>query len=272
MPSPISPQPRRLSVSTWSLHHWLGAPPFFGPEGSSSNFSGEKLLKLPSQLAAFGISTLEICHFHLPTRDETFLAQLRAELEAHRIELWAFLIDDGDLNHSQHAARDQTWIESYLPVAAQLGAHCARVVAGKGPPTPENLSHSIGALQTLANRAEGLGLRLLTENWFDTAGTPASTLQILDALDGRLGLMLDFGNWKGDGKYENLARIAPRAESCHTKAAFTDGQIEREDYLQCLEITKNANFQGPYTLIYDSGGDEWNGLSLEREIVEPFLH
>lgn len=272
MPFPIAPQQRRLSVSTWSLHHWLGAPPFFGPEASPSAWSGEKLLELPARLAAFGISTLEICHFHLPSRDETFLAQLRAELEAHRIELWSFLIDDGDLNHPQHAARDQQWMQSYLPVAAQLGARSARVIAGKGAPTPENLAQSIGALQTLANQAETLGLRLLTENWFDTTGTPASTLGILDALDGKLGLMLDFGNWKGEGKYEDLAHIAPRAESCHTKAAFTNGKIEREAYLQCLEITRKADFGGPYTLIYDSGGDEWNGLSLEREVVEPFLH
>lgn len=268
---PQSPLQKRLSVSTWSLHHHLGAPPISGPQSEIAPFETQKLLALPAQIAAFGIGTLEICHFHLPSRDAVFLAEMRSELERNGIELWAFLIDDGDLNDAQNAARDAKWMASWLPIASQLGAKNARVIAGKGAPTPENQAQSIAALQDLAGQAEALGLRLLTENWFDMTATPAATLQILDALDGKLGLMMDFGNWKGDEKYADLAQIAPHAESCHTKAAFHNGQIEREDYVKCLEITKAANFAGPYTLIYDSGGGEWGGLERERGVVMPYL-
>ncbi|PQV64077.1 Sugar phosphate isomerase/epimerase [Abditibacterium utsteinense] len=265
------PLQKRLSVSTWSLHNHLGAPKICGPEYPQTTFDSQKLLQLPAQIAAFGISTLEICHFHLPSRDAAFLAEMKSELQLNGIELWTLLIDGGDLNHAQNAARDAKWMASWFSVASQLGAKNARVIAGKGAPTPENQAQSVAALQDLAPQSEALGLRLLTENWFDMTGTPAATLQLLEALDGKLGLMMDFGNWKGQGKYEDLAQIAPYAESCHTKAAFQNGQIEREDFVQCLEITKAANFQGPYTLIYDSGGDEWQGLSAEREIVLPYL-
>jgi hypothetical protein len=99
-------QGKRLSVSTWSLHHHLGAPPISGPDREIVPFDGKLLLELPSKLKEFGISTLEICHFHIPSRDEAFLSELRAELERNSIELWTILIDEGDLNSSQHAARD----------------------------------------------------------------------------------------------------------------------------------------------------------------------
>lgn len=267
-------QQKRLSVSTWSLHHHLGAPTFAGPASAPPAFDPTPLLQLPAQLANFGIHTLEICHFHLPSLDDTFLTQLRAELENHHIELWALLIDDGDLNSPPHAARDQKWMESWLPIAAKLGATNARIIAGKGKPTPENLAHSIKALNTLADTADTLGLQLLTENWFDLTSTPASTIHLLEGMQGRLGLCLDFGNWGGPSrpeKYGELAQIAPFARSCHTKAFFKDGEIDRADYQKVLEITREAGFSGPYTLIYDAGGDEWRGLEVEREVVEPYL-
>lgn len=268
------PLVRRLAVSTWSLHHHLGAPPVSGPDSPDAVSESRALLELPAQLAAFGITTLEICHFHLPMRDAGFLTELRGELEAHGIELWSLLIDGGDLNDPQHTARDEAWIGAWLPVAEALGAKNARVIAGKGKPTEENLQHSVQVLGRLAQIAGTCGVRLMTENWFDLTGTPQSVSFLLEHFEGRLGLCLDFGNWGGPSrpkKYVELGQIARYAESCHTKAFFRDGQLDRADYERCLQLTRDANFVGPYTLIYDSGGDEWAGLSAEREVVLPFL-
>ncbi len=48
--------------------------------------------------------------------------------------------------------------------------------------------------------------------------------------------------------------------------------MEREDYVQCLELARAAGFSGPYTLIYDGPhDDEWAGLRLERDVVAPYL-
>ena len=46
---------RTFAVSSWSL------------DGSLQ--SGLPLLELPAQLAEHGISTLELCHFHLPSTE-----------------------------------------------------------------------------------------------------------------------------------------------------------------------------------------------------------
>jgi sugar phosphate isomerase/epimerase len=64
------------------------------------------LLELPARLAEFGVHTLEVCHFHLPSRDAQYLAALRGAMEAANVELWSLLIDDGDLSHAENGARD----------------------------------------------------------------------------------------------------------------------------------------------------------------------
>ncbi|RIK46630.1 MAG: hypothetical protein DCC57_15285, partial [Chloroflexi bacterium] len=62
--------PRRISVSTWSLHRTLGRPPAYGPDRPAPPAAGQglPLLDLPARLASASIRTLEICHFHLPSR------------------------------------------------------------------------------------------------------------------------------------------------------------------------------------------------------------
>jgi sugar phosphate isomerase/epimerase len=266
-----------LSASTWSLHRALGRPGFYGPADaripSETHGRGAlTLLELPARLAAFGIGTLEICHFHLPSRDPAYLGELRAALGAAGVRLFSLLVDDGDIT-GPDAARDLGWIRGWVPVAAALGAERMRVIAGKAEPSEAALARSTDALGALADEASAAGLRLMTENWFALLARPDTVLALLDRLEGRVGLCLDFGNWRGDGKYERLAAIAPRAESCHAKAHFASpGALDRADFTRCLELTRAAAFAGPYTLIYDGpGDDEWAGLALEREAALPYL-
>ncbi|GER91078.1 sugar phosphate isomerase [Dictyobacter vulcani] len=271
---------RRLSVSTWSLHRTLGDYAVYGPdtkEPSSLNNTDKHgqltLLELPARLAAFGISTLEICHFHLPSLDAGYLKELRSTLQHERVELFSLLIDEGDITHPTNGDRDQDWIRSWLEVAGQLGAKRSRVIAGKTSPTGANLQNSIHRLRQLADYAEEQGVRLMTENWFSLLSQPVAVRTVFEQLNERIGLCFDFGNWSGPTKYEALTSIAPYAESCHTKAHFSDNdEIDKDDYIRCLEITRAANFSGPYTLIYDGPNpDEWDGLQREKEIVAPYI-
>lgn len=269
----------RLSVSTWSLHRQLGRPDFYGPEEGKqipvgSHGSGElSLLELPARVAEFGINTLELCHFHIPTLDTGYLNELRGALDAANVELFSLLIDNGDITHPEHADRDLSWIGEWIETAGILGATCARAIAGKAAPSAEALEMSRTGLQKLSERAEANGVRLMTENWFSVLSTPENVLTLLDSLDGKVGLCLDFGNWQGETKYADFEAIAPRAESCHTKAHFpAPGEMDKADYVRCLDLTQAAGFSGPHTLIYDGPGDnEWEGLTIEREVVQSYL-
>ena len=270
----------RLSVSTWSLHRQLGKPGFTGPAHDmdipieTHNKGPISLLELPARVAEFGIRTLEICHFHLPSVEKTYLAELRTALADADVELFTVLVDDGDITHPSEAARDIAWIEKWIDIAGELGAKCARVIGGKADPSAETVAQSRDVLSQLTERADTAGIRLMSENWFSIFSTPENVKTILDGLDGKVGLCLDFGNWRGDTKYEDLAAIASWAESCHTKAHFAaPREMDKKDYVQCLELTQEAGFAGPHTLIYDGpGDDEWEGLALEREVVNPYLN
>jgi sugar phosphate isomerase/epimerase len=267
----------RLSVSSWSLHRTLGKPDFYGPGDDlpvETHGRGDaSLLELPSRVADFGINTLEICHFHLPTCDKTYLNELRGSLDSAGIELFSLLIDHGDITHPDDGERDLAWAGEWLEVAGILGSKCARVIAGKQPPSEATLKRSYTGMQKLADIAKANGVRLMTENWFSIFSRPEYVTTMLDKLDGEVGLCLDFGNWRGETKYEDLAAIAPYAESCHTKANFSaPREMDKEDYVQCLTLARDAGFVGPHTLIYDGpGDDEWEGLTLEREVVQPYL-
>ncbi|MCZ6676471.1 MAG: TIM barrel protein [Candidatus Poribacteria bacterium] len=269
----------QLSVSTWSLHRQLGRPDFYGPDNGKripvATHGGGKisLLEVPEHIAKFGIHTLEICHFHIPSLDKAYLNELRSTLESAGVELFSLLIDNGDITHPEYADRDLAWIGEWIEVAGTLGAKRARVIAGKADASDEALEMSRNGFQKLAERAEANGVRPMTENWFSLLSTPQNVLTILDSLDGKVGLCLDFGNWKGETKYADLATIAPRAESCHTKAHFTaPREMDRADYVRCLDLAQEAGFSGPHTLIYDGpGDDEWEGLALERDVVTPYL-
>lgn len=270
------PAQPHLSVSTWALHRALGltypdAPGGDGrPEATPTYGSGSvSLLDVPARIAALGIRTLELCHFHLPRRDPAYLNELRAALDDAGVELFSLLIDHGDLTHPEHHARDRDWIGGWVDTAGALGAKRARVIAGKAAYSPEALDLSRRGLSRLAERGAAQGVRVMTENWFALLSRPEPLHALLDRLEGRVGLCADFGNWSGPSKYDDLASILPRAESCHAKSHFTDpAQIDMDDFGRCLDLARDSGFTGPYTLVYGgSGEDDWHGIALQRDAI-----
>lgn len=267
------------SVSTWSLHRALGVT-FIDKPADGSRTRTETygpgsltLLEIPARLAEMGIHTMEICHFQLPSRDAGYLSELRGAIADANVKLLSVLIDDGDITHPEHHARDLNWIGGWIETAGLLGAERARVIAGKADYSEAALAQSRAGLQILAAQAQGHGVRVTTENWFALLACPESVLSLLDSLEGAVGLNLDFGNWGGATKYDDLAKIFPRAESCHAKCAFTASNTpDADDFRRCLDLGKSAGFAGPLTLIYDSpGDDEWACLAIEQELIAPYL-
>lgn len=265
----------RIAVSTWSLHRLLGMTyPHdlttfdVGPMEETYGEGTESLLGLPSVLANHGYHRLEIVSFHLRSRDPVYLAELRDQLRIANVRLQTLLIDAGDISHPEFGTRDQAWIADWIETANELGADHARIIAGKQPPTRDALDRSIKALTALADGNSGSGVRLVTENWFDLLAEPAHVHYLLDKLDGRVGLLGDFGNWKGPDKYSDLRSIFGRAELCHAKGQFIDGDLDEADYGECVRLAEAAGYTGPYTLIFDSEiPSEWHGLAAERDFI-----
>jgi sugar phosphate isomerase/epimerase len=260
------------AVSTWSLHRTLG-----NVVAEDSSVAGGRfmdlpqtetqltLLDLPPLLAARGYEALHMCHFHLASRGHSYVASVREVLATNGIELDTFLIDDGDLT-APDADRQEAWYDGWLDVAEALGAKRTRICAGRSTPTPELLTQSGKRLARLA--AAHRGVRVVTENWLEITPDAASTLAVLDAAGDGVGLLVDLGNWTGESKYDDLAAIAPRAETCHAKCHFTADGPDETDFHRSLTVLRDAGFSGPLALIYDGPDDnEWANLDREWTIA-----
>ena len=250
----------RLGVSTWSLNKSITA--------------GTPLLDIPAQVAAHGLGKLEVCHFHFPSTVPGYLAEFKAALEAAHIEFYTLLIDTGDLTHPDPAERAKVvammmhWIE----VAAACGGKRVRVIAGDAAPSADALRLSETGLTEVLRHADEHGIRVVVENWHALLDRPAEVVTLLEDMGGRVGLKMDFGNWPGERKYTDLPQIVPLAECTHAKASFpAPGEMNREDFTRCLDICRDASFDGPHILIFDSPGDEWASLDQMREIVRPYI-
>jgi sugar phosphate isomerase/epimerase len=259
------------AVSSWSLHRTLGS--YNSGDSATSPATtfaptngGVPLLELPAQLRSRGYDTLQICHFHLPSRDRQYLADLRSALAAAEIALDALLVDDGDLTDPTDADAHQAWIAGWLDDAAALGAKRARVIAGKQTPTADRLAESGRRLgQLAANHGD---IRVVTENWFALTPGAAEVHAVLDAADGQIGFLIDLGNWRGPDKYQQLAQVAARAETCHAKCHFEAGAPDSADYAKSLQTLRDVNYAGPLALVYDGDrDDEWGNLDREHAIT-----
>jgi sugar phosphate isomerase/epimerase len=266
-----------IAVSSWSVHRALG---IFHPNAPGNDVFGDaeekwgapqlSLFDLPQAIAERGIRHLQICHFHLASRDAAYLREVRAAIADAGVTLSTLLIDDGDLTHPIERARDRDWIARRIEAAPELGAGAARVIAGKQSPSPQTLGASVEGLRGLARQGAEQSVRVTTENWLSLMASPKEVHDVLDRLDGEIGFMADFGNWKttGAAKYADLASILARSEDTHAKARFLGNGIDGEDFGLCLKAADEVGYSGPYTLIYeDAGGDEWSAIETERDFV-----
>ena len=259
------------AVHTWSLFRTTGrfVAPGSMPSGDLPEGGGGGLtaLEMPAALAAHGFTSAQLCHFFLASREESYLREVRAAFAGAGVELECLLVDDGDLTHPADGAAEQAWVSGWLDAATVLGARRARVVAGKQAPTDETLALAARRLGELAERHPDV--RLVTENWHALLPDAAAVERLLDATRGRVGFLVDLGNWKGPGKYDQLAAVAGRAETCQAKVT-TDaaGAIDETDFRRCLAVLRDAGYAGPLALVHDGpDDDEWGVLDRAYGLV-----
>jgi sugar phosphate isomerase/epimerase len=227
------------------------------------------LLDLPGELATRGYDVVQLCHFHLPSRDAAYLTELCASLADAHVTLDALLIDSGDLVHPTDADEHEAWIAGWLEDAGTLGATRGRVIAGQADPTPELLQQSARRLRRLA---AGSPVRVVTENWMALLPTATHVHQLLEATAGDIGLLVDLANWTGPDRDAQLASIAALAETSHAKCTVkADGSLDTDDFRRALSAVTAGGFAGPLCLVYDAADpDEWEGLATCRRVSADF--
>lgn len=266
-----------LSISTWSLHRQLGrawyVPSENGLENRNQGTDGVPLMEIPKMVARHGIHQLEVCHFHFPSIADDYLEAFRDQLSEHGVAFYTLLIDTGDITHPDPVQRENELelIKKWIDVAGVCGARYARVVAGEAEANSETIALSAQNLGMLADYAEKKGVLVATENFKKLTQRADTVQEILDRCEKNVGLCTDFGNFKGQDKYSDLAAVMPRATTIHAKGNYVGGQLDRVDFKKCMQTVMENKFDGPCVLIFSDDGEEWPYLeSLKEEVLTYF--
>lgn len=273
----------RFSVNSYTFHELLGVyrrPTYSASEQAivetvERSTPQVDLLELPRLLARRGIAHVDLCFFHLPSTDDAYLDRLRAALDDAGVRLFCLLLDFGNLTLPPGPQREAEYQFAcrWIDVARKLGATCIRAQGGsraaaEPAPDQELFERVVEAYRRLAGVAEAAGLRLLTENFGGFLLDVDRLLSLLERMEGRLGLVADFGNGRQPGEYGGLARLLPRAESIHAKPELdADGRILKDDFRACVRLAEEAGFSGPYTLVYRGPLPALTGLEQTRDLV-----
>ncbi|SEB51159.1 TIM barrel protein [Paenibacillus sp. GP183] len=272
-----------LSLTSWSLHrnlgplHWTRWDKKTRTQITDTQEEPEliSLLELPAVLAKKGFKSLEVCHFHFPDTSEAYLQGLKHSFMEAGLRFYTLLIEYGDISSSDEFRRqsDIVWIKGWIDIAARSGAERVRVIAGYADPTDqEALKRSVNAFRELSHYAAAKGVRVVTENFHSLTSIADNCLALLEGCGEFLGLTSDYGNFKGPEKYGELTKTIPRSESIHAKAQTNaDGYPDEAEFIRCMEIAKQAGYEGPITLVFDGSGDMWEGIERVRKLAAPYL-
>ena len=264
----------RAGLSSFSLHlpDALGDPWFELDEGGKS-VSGSfrqtptlDLLDFPAEVAAHGINCVDLCIQHIPNIAPGYLAELRSAFDSSNVELYQLLIDIGEVASSDPDERSASiaLTKRWMEIAAELGSTGVRYVPGDSKPRPETIRKSGEAFRELYDYCLECGLEPATENYKFFNNEADDLLQVLDIAERDYGVVADFGNAKGPGKYDTLSRLMPRATAIHQWVAIDDdGVIDDEDSKRCLNMARDSGFDGPVMLL---GGHPYQLYRDTREM------
>jgi hypothetical protein len=289
----------RLAVSTWSLHDHLGPRLLTRRDASGVKRPHElphprtmSLLDFVSQVRPrLDVDQVEICAFHVPSREPAYLDQLKGVLREQRLTVLSMPIDAGNVSVANPAWRedDLREIEGWIDLAADLGARYVRANASSyvAQELLAPLDVTIASYQRLCEYAGERGLVMTIENHGGLTADPEAIVRIVEGVGpDRLKVCLDTANFAPiaghqsqrtppegidpEPLYAGLARIAPFAGIVHAKTVWFDaaGRHLVYDAARTLRIARDAGFTGPVSLEYGGGVDAWTNTLRTKKIVE----
>ncbi|MDI4647619.1 sugar phosphate isomerase/epimerase family protein [Cohnella hashimotonis] len=263
-------------VNSWSFENWMGPLTYveWDEDASALTTSVEKhperwgLAELIVRLGAEGYGGIELAYPHLKDRSPEGLSELRRISSLAGVEMNSLLLDFGDpgtgdaARHDAEMALYREWIDA----AAQAGFRRVRIGAGDGD-DEASFARAAETLSLLSAYAGQAGVRVVIENLGGLLSRSEQVLRMLGETGGSVGLTADFGNFKQD-KYRQLEAILPHAETVHAKAREDGGgQLDSMDFRRCVELARQAGFEGPLSLTYLGNGEPWSALAEMRELA-----
>ncbi len=218
-------------------------------------------------------------YFFPPDVDMAFLLEVkrRAYLRGVQIAGTAvgnnFALPKGD-KLSEQIAYTKKWIDH----SAVMGAPHIRVFAGAKPKdlTEEQaVANCLEAYQECLDYAATKGVFLGLENHGGIVAKPDNLVKMVQAAKSPwAGINLDSGNFHTADPYADLAKIAPYAVNVQLKMEITrEGSKDPEasDVKRVIQIMRDANYQGWFTLEYEKKDDAMVEVPQICEMLKPLL-
>ncbi|HVC35786.1 MAG TPA: sugar phosphate isomerase/epimerase family protein [Chloroflexota bacterium] len=248
----------KLCLSTWSLRSHIG-----------KDFPFHEFPRVARE--RFGIAAVELCQMHFPPPDSRRLDQLLKVVDETGSRIVNVPVDVGNISQrdQRKRAHDVRLIESWVEVAAYVGAPVARVNTGQQD-APLDLSIAIASYNQLADYAEPRGVKLGLENHGGISADPRNMLALVEGVGmHRFGTLPDFGNFAPEVRYAGLAAIAPHALVVHAKTYDLDasGNVPEFDFARCLRIVREAGYDGYLSIEFEGNGDQYAGVQKTIELI-----
>ncbi|MDG0792030.1 sugar phosphate isomerase/epimerase [Cohnella ginsengisoli] len=263
-------------INSWTFEKWMGPLTYVEWDARASalatNVEAQPerlgLAELIARLGAEGYGGIELAYPHLKDRSAEGLAELRRISALAGVELNSLLLDFGDPGTADAARHDaeMALYREWIDAAAAAGFRRVRIGAGDGD-DDASFARAAESLSLLSAYAGHAGVRVVTENLGALLSRSDRVLRLLEETDGSVGLTADFGNFKQD-KYRQLEAILPHAETVHAKAREDGGgRLDSMDFRQCVQLARQAGYEGPLSLTYLGGGEPWAVLAEMRELA-----
>lgn len=251
------------------------------PQTPKSGHEPLDMLKFIDYAADQGCAGAELTSYYFPPHvTDEYLVQCRHRAFLRGIAISGTAIGNvwthpkGSPEREKEIALSKAWIDK----AVVMGTTHVRVFAGnapKGMSFEEATDNCISAYKECADYAGSKGITLGMENHGGIVAEPDNMLKIMHAVDSPwIGINFDSGNYRTEDPYADLAKIAPYAVNVQFKTEIQRkgaASPEPSDYKRVIQILKDANYQGWFTLEFEGKEDPFENVPRVLAQVKPLL-
>lgn len=252
-----------------SLGNWA-----FNREIRAGRLSQIDYVRLTSK--RYNLNACELLSTFFPTRDSTYLHELRTVAEGEGVKLSQMPVDSTRIALSDQAQLRQELDDAkhWIEVADQLGIPTVRIASGPFDVNDAKAFETlIASYRELSTTAAGYGIALAVENLGPLTNNADGIVRIVqEVAASNLGTCLDWGNTEGALRYTLLEQIAPFAKMVHAKVSEPGSDPEKQiDAERCMQIVRDSGYDGYIALESSGSGDTYTGVADGLAVLRGLL-
>jgi len=208
--------------------------------------------------------------------DDDYVDRVKSAVKQAGRSVVCFVIT-GNLAMADEAKRREAieLVKRKLHVAARLGAPRVRINLGSTD-AREKADDTLGVERVTAAfleflpLAKQLKIKMCIENHGGVSATARNIVRIIQGTDPNwVGALVDFGNFRNETRYDEIAAVARYAWATHVSIREFAAQGEPADYDigRVFSILKEARYKGPLSIEFTGKSDPIEGARRTRDLI-----